>query len=131
MATTTDVTPNSYFVSSPNSPVIETRYDVYDSIDATNDGEWIDIAGAIALVIENVESSFVGTLKLGGSEASSAPANTADGIDLNADIADGFTEYSIYNGDVLPRFIKLHVHAYTSGTSVVKIKVVKRFGDTP
>lgn len=109
-----------------NAVMQEEYYDLYDVITATDDGSWIDAAGAESILIENVETSLVGTLKLGGSNATTIPANTADGVDLNADIADGYTEYSIANGDVIPRYIKLHVDAYTSGTSVIKLKIRKR-----
>ena len=90
---------------------------LYSGAVATDDGEWFSCAGIESLGIMTTGIT-TGTVRMSGSNDATVPADTADGFTINDQTADGFATYEQHE---LPRWVKIHVHAWTTGTFIVTI----------
>jgi len=85
---------------------------------ATDDGVWFSGRGLESLGILTTGIT-TGTVRFSGSNDATVPANTADGFTINDQTADGFATYEQHE---LPRWCKIHLQAWTTGTFIVTIK---------
>ena len=87
-----------------------------DAVGAVNDGVWIDTYGYDQVSIQ-VNGITTATVKIHGSNKLTIPANTAHEVERVSLTADGEVIY-----DVLPRWMKARVSAWTAGViSVIAV----------
>jgi hypothetical protein len=103
--------------SSVNSGEIEDYVVLYAAGVATDDGEWFSCRGVDSLGILTTGIT-TGTVRMSGSNDATVPADTADGFTINDQTADGFATYEQHE---LPRWVKIHLQAWTTGTFIVTI----------
>lgn len=104
--------------SNVNTGEIEDYSVLYTGAVATDDGEWFSTRGVESLVV--VTSGITtGTVRISGSNDATIPANSADQNTIADQTADAVTSYEQHE---LPRWVKIHVHAWTTGTFIVTVK---------
>lgn len=107
--------------------VVEMSRVLYSGASAADDGEWMNTSGwiSVEIIFDEVSDSV---LSIGGSNAATAPANSADGTDIaTALTADGTITLQQHQ---IPRFIKPHLSTVNSGTANATMKVVKYVADS-
>jgi hypothetical protein len=118
-----DVTVDSQVISaSPGGPIIEELYHIYSAEASADDGVWQNTLGWISVqIVADVGASDV--ISIGGSNADVAPANSADGITLSANItADGVLALEAHQ---LSKWIKFHASTVTNAIASLDIRVRK------
>ena len=110
------------------SGVYEEMRMLYDAHAATDDGVWLDMKGVELLQAQVGGSSPVGTVLISGSYGTDSkftiPANSSDGDYTIATITNGGQD--ITRGFDIPRYVKVHLSAFTSGTFDVFLKIVRK-----
>lgn len=105
--------------SDPKTGMVEEQSSVYNAATATDNGEWFSTAGVTSLNILTTISNTA-TVSIDGSNETTVPTDATDGVPIVSDLtATGFTALE---GDDLPRWVKIHIHAYTSGNVDVDVK---------
>ncbi len=102
--------------------IIEQSRVLYSAASAADDGEWMDTSGwqSVQIIFDEVSDSV---FSVGGSNAATAPANSADGTDIvTALTADGVITLQQHQ---IPRFIKPHLSTVNSGTANATMKVTR------
>ena len=87
-----------------------------DAKDDAADGVWIDVSSYVYASIELVLTD-TGTVQVRGSDSSTRPLNSADGVQIGSNI----TTNSITNLASLPRWIKVKVTAAGQALSVLGV----------
>ncbi len=93
---------------------------LYSAQGATDDGVWFDTRGAHALCVE-VNGITTATVRLSGSNDSTIPSDANDETTHTDITADGFIKLDRHE---IPRWVKIHVHAWTSGSIDVDVKMI-------
>ncbi len=93
---------------------------LYTAAAATDDGEWIDMSGAEAVILE-VNGITTGTLTISGTNDATIPANSSDETTIDTITADGFKYYDQHQ---IPRFMKFHITVATSIALNADIKII-------
>lgn len=111
--------------SDPKTGLIEEQSAVIDAAGAAADGEWFSAAGIEEMNIE-VTISNTATVSIDGSNAATVPANSTDGFAIVSDVT--ATGTTTLEKKQIPRWMKIHVHAWTSGTVDVDVVRRRRYG---
>ena len=104
--------------SSLGSGVIEDHGHLLVGVTATGDGEWFDCQGVKELNIL-VAGLTTGTVQLIGSNATKIPADSTHGTTIKTTTTN---KQLGLKAEEIPRWAKVRVSAYTSGTINVSVK---------
>ena len=108
------------YMSNSRIGYVQEQASLYDGAVATDNGEWFSTAGMQSINnLTTIETTA--TVSIDGSNETTVPSNATDGIPIVSDVtATGFTALEV---DDLPRWIKIHIHAWTAGD--VDVDVVR------
>ena len=122
------ITPKTQGTQTKRVGGVHTQTDqIYNASAATDDGVWFNTLGYKTLHIIIVGASWTGTVSVGGSNADTIPANSADGFEMDVTSSGVDTEI-MYDQYQMAQWMKIHHSARSAGSVTVEAKVVYETG---